>query len=407
MIMTRNDDGTYSQVGFIKDVSGADIEYIKDKNGVILFEKGFSREKSGALPLQIEGIGKPLKDYTIYGNTYQAEGVSPDNPQEVVGSGDRTANLLKLKEDYTTDVRGVSVSTKNGALTLKGTATAGGGRHIYLSENITLPSGTYSVKGDYVSGLSYHIATVSDNVSFNTSQTTSYTFTLTEETEVALGINVVSGKTYDATVYVMLNEGETALPYEPYGYKIPFTTTAEDGSESITTTAYLDNPIHKIGDYADVLSYSGKSVERVIKELILTGEENITHHKTFSGYVSCRIPIIGYVLQNSQLFCTHSQQISFQNLFNGTKIGIAVHNTQDLNYVILAVDGLNSKEDYKNWLAEQYAAGTPVKVHYVLAAPVTETVELPEIPTLDGTTVIDVDTAVQPSEMQIKYKSKI
>ena len=60
---------------------------------------------------------------------------------------------------------------------------------------------------------------------------------------------------------------------------------------------------------------------------------------------------------------------------------------------------------FKNYLAAQYAAGTPVKVYYVLATPETKPVEPVEIPTLNGTTVIDVDTAVKPTEMYTKYKS--
>ena len=35
----------------------------------------------------------------------------------------------------------------------------------------------------------------------------------------------------------------------------------------------------------------------------------------------------------------------------------------------------------------------------------TETFTAPQIPTLNGTTVIDVDTAVKPTEMYAKYKS--
>lgn len=482
-------------------------------------------EISGIPPLNLGEIVE-IVDYTIYGNIYQAEGVSPDTPQNVVGSGDRTANLLKLKEDYTTDVRGVSVSIKNGALTLKGTATAGGGRHIYLSENIILSSGTYYVRGDYVSGLSYHIATVSDNISFNTSQTTSYTFTLTEETAVALGINVIAGVKYDATVNVMLNEGSTALPYEPYGYKIPVVTRGKNliniipfeatigtgkavirnflnslnvgtytvtyntelltrndltdnsiygirvlnesgnfelipswgsanigtvkkislkititednkgkftnvyfygcgmfsvgvtGSanisdfqlelgteateyepyhEPITTTVYLDKPLYKIGDYAEFIRYSGKSVERPIKELILTGDEDWFEYSLADTYrlsLSGNTGITGYGLSTHFKCVATTSELVHGSFVSGTNSSYFKYENSSLS-------------DFKAYLKEQYAAGTPVKVYYVLAAPITEIVELPEIPTLDGTTVIDVDTEVKPSNMWVEYKSSI
>ena len=82
MIMARNEDGTYSQVGFVKDNNGVDTEYIYDKDGDTVFEKGFTREISSTVPLQINGIGKDLKEWSITGNTVQDSTPTPDTPQE-------------------------------------------------------------------------------------------------------------------------------------------------------------------------------------------------------------------------------------------------------------------------------------------------------------------------------------
>ena len=90
MIMARNEDGTYSQVGFVKDNVGIDTEYIYDKDGDIVFEKGFTRETSGTVPLTINGIGKDLKDWSIT----ETGTPTPDNPVEVQAVGDRTGNLF-------------------------------------------------------------------------------------------------------------------------------------------------------------------------------------------------------------------------------------------------------------------------------------------------------------------------
>ena len=94
MIMARNEDGTYSQVGFVKDNVGIDTEYIYDKDGDIVFEKGFTRETSGTVPLTINGIGKDLKSWSITGNTVQNGTPTPDTPQEVKAVGDRTRDLF-------------------------------------------------------------------------------------------------------------------------------------------------------------------------------------------------------------------------------------------------------------------------------------------------------------------------
>lgn len=46
-------------------------------------KKGSTREVESILPLTLNGINKPLKNYTIYGNTLQNGTPTPENPVEV------------------------------------------------------------------------------------------------------------------------------------------------------------------------------------------------------------------------------------------------------------------------------------------------------------------------------------
>ena len=80
--------------------------------------------------------------------------------------------------------------------------------------------------------------------------------------------------------------------------------------------------------------------------------------------------------------------------------------------------------DFKIYLQQQYAAGTPVTVWYVLATPETAVVNEPlmriggysdtlsmeqagvSIPTANGSTTLDVETTVKPSEVYIKYRGE-
>lgn len=286
MIMAKNPDGTYSQVGFIKDADGNDVEFVKDKNGTAIFEKGFPREKSGALPLQLDGIGKPLKNYTIYGNTVQNGTPTPDNPVEVQAVGD-----------------------------------------------------------------------------------------------------------YDTTT------GK---------YEIPITTEFEDGSESITTTLYLDKPLYKIGDYADSINYAEQKAERDVKELVLTGEENWRRPSTGHFVLSS---ITDYLRENDKLICYTTHYLTDKNTNDVSAVAdrraffyFNSNNTWKDFYI--KDRSFSTLDDFRAYLKEQYDNGTPVTVYYVLAKPETESVTLPKIPTLDGVTAIDVDTTIKPSKMNIKYKSK-
>jgi hypothetical protein len=48
----------------------------------------------------------------------------------------------------------------------------------------------------------------------------------------------------------------------------------------------------------------------------------------------------------------------------------------------------------------------PLDVYYILANVVEEEFELPNIPTHKGTTIIEVDTSVRPSNMEVTYLGK-
>lgn len=112
----------------------------------------------------------------------------------------------------------------------------------------------------------------------------------------------------------------------------------------------------------------------------------------------------------SPLICTHFPDVTNTGMWNG-------------NNWIFQVDisrlGMSGREAWITWLAEQYAAGTPVTVWYVLATEETGIVNEPlmrigdyadevsnvaTIPTVNGSNTIDVETAVKPSEVYIKYK---
>ncbi len=517
MIMARNEDGTYSQVGFVKDNVGIDTEYIYDKDGDIVFEKGFTRETSGTVPLTINGIGKDLKDWSITGNTVQNGTPTPDTPQAVKAVGDRTGNLADV-------IRGKVPRVSDGSLvTFEGLTTEYVPFHTgdILSVSFDKPGSTKRFYAFYYSGDT--LLTTKD-LAYGTS-ISSYAVPETVD-RIRIRIDYSGVEVSN----VMLNMGSTALPYEPYGYKIPvvtrgknltnknsvssvswalnvtdlllslnsldvgtyvfsanvelterddtsdsstfgasfmiekfalgsrvswegspvgtvkqlkfsFTVTEErkgkftraylygcginevgrtglacffdiqveagDAAtpyepyhESITTPIYLPTPL-----YSGEVIRSDGSRELKFGKLVLTGEEEITKHKPFTdGTVSIRIPS-SKVKPYGIIYCTHLQNVSFPELYNQEKQGISSHSKDELNNLYCLISGFTTEVKYKEFFAAQYSAGTPVTVWYQLAEPTTEAFTAPQIPTINGTTVIDVDTAVKPTEMYIKYKS--
>lgn len=462
-------------------------------------------EISGIPPLNLGEIVE-IVDYTIYGNAVQAATPSPDNPVEVQAVGDRTRNLITNETTtagYYLDSSGILNNVSHEYLK-------------YLQPVEVKPNTTYTLSTN-TTIYTYWTSDVSDTINegikkvyVNDSKVT----ITTGENERYLRISISERNA--GFEWLMLNAGETALPYEPYGYKIPITCGGQttpvylgevptvrrvrklvlDGTESYikdnageylyyiyvthlyhtdcscshltSTTSYpvskegcsaynnaliiylnfgadimnaqssgnttaglkeylssqyaagtpvtiwyvlaneetaiVNEPLCKIGDYADTLCYAEQKDERYIKELILTGDENWKISYTYKGSFYARI-LTGIRFPFIDAYCTHAIQTKALSTYTYGKFYLE-NNSNDYILNLFIGQPEWTIDDFKSYLAAQYAAGTPVTVYYVLAEPETETVELPEIPTLDGTTVIDVDTEIKPSNLKITYKSR-
>lgn len=498
-----------------------EIKKILNKEGKILFEKGFTREVESVLPLTLNSIDKPLKNYTIYGNTIQNGTPTTDNPVEVQAVGDRTGNLF----DKTSDIVDFYISSETGVYT----ATTGNSRSIlikcspettytvYVPTNATLRMVTfdqYPTSGDI--GSDY----IHKPTDYYVDKTLSITTGTTAQYLCIFCYNSVQEATqYDENEYfsqIMLNEGETALPYEPYGYKIPVETRGknffdvtknvignirEDGSvqetsselynssdfiaikanadytvsflaeynlggrvsniayydseknfltyttntfngvseksytttspsnakylrfsfigrgstpdknvqlelgsevteyepyhEPITTTVYLDKPLYKIDDYADSTNYGEQKAERVVRKTRLMNPlsvetlEDVGYRVRFS--ISAK-PAVSYT-QSHGAFCNIAK-------YNSNYANIGFVPSGNIIYITQNISEWATIEGATEWFENH-----EIYVYYILATPETESVTLPKIPTLNGTTVIDVETEIEPSNMYVKYKS--
>lgn len=156
---------------------------------------------------------------------------------------------------------------------------------------------------------------------------------------------------------------------------------------------------------------------RKIGKLVLTGNEAWSF-STSGNAKRAYLTDWRSALGNSLPLCTHyignsgggSYPSDGKCLINSN--GVPIFNA---NFV-------SDKTEWIAYLQQQYAAGTPVCVWYVLATPQTAVVNEPlrkignyadtvsmeqagaQIPTNNGTTVIDVDTTVKPSNIYIEYK---
>ena len=165
---------------------------------------------SGAIASFTDGADDlPLKSLVV--NIDPVQDLHGYDSPWVAGGGKNKA--IPLTTTATIHSVAITCSSESETITLTGTATDNGGRGVHLTPNITLPVGTYilSITGTHVGNFS---VSKSDDSVFISNE--NYSFTLSEETTVYIGANVINGTTYNETVKVQLESGTTATQWTPY-----------------------------------------------------------------------------------------------------------------------------------------------------------------------------------------------
>jgi len=244
------------------------------------------------LPYTFYTQPKTLKNYRIYGNT--------ENGQSV---GDKTANFFN--GDW-----------QQGGINSDGYETVNDKRvrspifNIVSQKTYTFNSNLYiaTVYGFYYDGSTLTREKLLYNNSSGAAPVT---------IDVPLNVNriKIALKTVENAVitpsdvkWLMLNEGSTALPYEPYGYKIPVVVNEQ------TTNIYLDEPLAKSGENADYIEYKtqkrynvdGTSEDVALPEITVFDDENeisidttVQPSKVYIQGKISEIPSVSQSLQSS------------------------------------------------------------------------------------------------------------
>lgn len=340
--------------------------------------------------------GTAITSYTIKGNTVQSGTPTPSNPVDVVGVGERTENLFDVENATETDKYvkndGTIETGANGDKFLLQTIQCQPDTQYTFSwESIVLGSDhntPYIRVAEYDSNNNFilrNLINCLDNDLYK--RRTITTSSQTVKLDIRYDYNCSRGQIVNG---VMLNIGNIALPYEPYGYKIPIS------SGGVTTNIYLGST----------------QTVRQIKKLVLDGTEDITHYTIATGElfriaispsrIALDVGLYGY--------CTHYKGVAnTEPRVSGTFSGSGALPTA----IDIVDDTYTTSDTFKAYLQQQYANGTPVTIWYVLATPETAAVNEPlmkignyadtlsnavSIPTTEGANSITVDTTVQPSE---------
>lgn len=207
-----------------------------------------------------------------------------------------------------------------------------------------------------------------------------------------------SGKTLVADIrfQVWLVEDESpTTPYEPY-------------VEPITTILYLDEPLRKIGTYADYID--GKN-DKVIRSIQKLDAERMINSHGIQVYKNEGLGVINcYRLYNPFVISVNAWEsrtlINSNMLPYGGYVGVGGRTSvgiSEAKWLYFRFDaennyGITDVSTLKNWLIQDN-----VVVNYVLNTPIEEPLNI-ELPKLNAkTTIIEVDASLAPSNISGKY----
>ena len=352
--------------------------------GTGVFLKG-SNAPTPSAPIEIESVGDKTKNLFNYKTASTYKGSFDNNGVFHATDNDNRDNLVYKIQLYNGNTM-VTNSSRNISITGTGTYR--------ITSPKLIQSGTTRIRfANHGTSIEFSINCDIDGSQF-VGQYASIVFTVDDAT---VGASVIS----DIMFYV----GNEPFDYEPYGYKIPVIVG------NTTTNIYLDEPLRKIGDYADYIDFKNSKVVRNIAKKVLNGTEDWGMPGTIiSDYSSYRIvnfiPNLPLQTPIEELLCTHFEAFP-KSQYQQEPIQNKVTSYGNTNQIIILISNniadSNNQTTTTNWI--NWLSNNNITLYYS-KQPTEETVALPNIPTIKGTTIFEIDTEIQPSSMYIKYKSK-
>jgi len=290
----------------------------------------------------------PIPGMKISGKSEQRADPSPEYPQEIV-STDVTAVTVTganlLIPQISNNGTGCKASlTEDGMVLIKGISKDSEYNDLYLygkwgnSEDYGL-RGTYTISCTH-NGLLKLISITNHTSTIKSASKNECTFTVTDENPInGIFIRLYPNTTYDCTLKIMLNIGDTALPWEPY--------------QSKTAAIALTEPLRGIGDVRDrIICKDGVwGVERKIVPLILNGSETWNQFNT-SGSKSFGVADFDSLIKiGSALLCDRLSEDKADNVWNGVRDNIIAYSYSSTKYLRIFLNSTATLDTLKALLS--------------------------------------------------------
>lgn len=186
--------------------------------------------------------------------------------------------------------------------------------------------------------------------------------------------------------------------------------TVETISIDTTGSSATCQPLLSVGTYKDVQNITNGAVTRNVGVVVLDGTEDwrlysSTRDVCLYDTVDAYKPASPMAILSTH-FAGSSQSTSQQSA-NTIRL---TYGNSDFGLFSIRLEGTsadNAVDELKQFLASQYAAGTPVIVVYPLATPTTDTVAGQTLSLEKGTNTITAEGSVDDLELEVYYKASV
>ena len=195
---------------------------------------------------------------------------------------------------------------------------------------------------------------------------------------------------YDGSHYVLVIDGTTE------------TVQVKDSNNTILSTATATDLL-AVGTYKDVQEVLTGNVTRNVGIKVLNGTETYTRRNDYAvnlTSITDRAYGVNINGQSTHFNCKSGNQQT-------EDVGTLLFNTSN-NFIHLFTSLGGDVDEVKQWLKDQYNAGTPVIIIYPLATATTESVTGQHLSIKSGTNTITItQAAIDNLPLEVKYKGTV
>lgn len=186
-------------------------------------------------------------------------------------------------------------------------------------------------------------------------------------------------------------EDTAATEYEPY-------------YESIEKIITLSHPLYgKDGNFDNVNFKSGKALRNVFYKELTGNEKWQQSDKYINTYYAT--DVMNRRAPYGYRYCSHYKEVLAPDI-EVDREEKATGIMWDMIPLLIRDDNCKTVDEFKAFLKEQKDMGNPVTLVVTAASfdkPYTENIDMPTLPTIDGTTKIKIDTKIVPENVDISF----